>query len=159
MKVHDYVFISLGSYRYDLSTKDERKENFENSLSIVRNEKNRSSVERIVRRLFPQIDGLYTNTTYSNRESSWFSNLNICSPDKFGRYFTLLPGYDESELTELQIQTVLKSFSNLEMLEKVFDDFLEEGKFRLLLDQLQNYTSDEHYIKITDLKNLSIGSI
>ncbi|WP_232306359.1 hypothetical protein [Leptospira interrogans] len=45
------------------------------------------------------------------------------------------------------------------MLEKVFDDFLEEGKFRLLLDQLQNYTSDEHYIKITDLKNLSIGSI
>lgn len=43
------------------------------------------------------------------------------------------------------------------MLEKVFDDFLEEGKFRLLLDQLQNYTSDEHYIKITDLKNLSIA--
>ncbi|WP_236722651.1 P-loop NTPase fold protein, partial [Leptospira interrogans] len=157
MKVHDYVFISLGSYRYDLSTKDERKENFENSLSIVQNEKNRSSVERIVRRLFPQIDGLYTNTTYSNRESSWFSNLNICSPDRFGRYFTLLPGYDESELTELQIQTVLKSFSNLEMLEKVFDDFLEERKFRLLLDQLQNYTSDEHYIKITDLKNLSIA--
>lgn len=104
MKVHDYVFISLGSYRYDLSTKDERKENFENSLLIVRNEKNRSGVERIVRRLCPQIDGLYTNTTYSNRESSWFSNLNICSPDRFGRYFTLLPGDDESELTECKFK-------------------------------------------------------
>ncbi|TGM04711.1 NTPase KAP [Leptospira yasudae] len=157
IKAHDYIFISLGQYKYNLSSKDERKENFEQSLLVIKNEKNRSSIEKIVRRLFPQIDGLYTNTSYSNNKSSWFSNLHICSPERFGRYFTLLPGKEEDEITELQIQTVLRNFSDLEMLEKVFNDLLEEGKFRVLLDQLQYYTYDERYIKITDLKNLSIA--
>ncbi|UZN08167.1 KAP family NTPase [Leptospira santarosai] len=155
MKKNGNIFTSLIESKYDTISTDNRKVNFERSLLLIKDKKNRSNIEGLIRRLFPLIDAIYTNTTYSDYQPFWFSDLHICSPDRFDRYFTLLPGNEEDELSELQIQNILSNLSNHERLTECFDDLIETGKFKTALEQLQNYTSNEIYVDIKNLKVLA----
>ncbi|KAA1266899.1 P-loop NTPase fold protein [Leptospira interrogans] len=157
MKKNGNIFTSLIESKYYETTTDDRKVNFERSLLLIKDKKNRSNIEVLIRRLFPLIDAIYTNTTFSNYRSFWFSDLRICSPDRFDRYFTLLPGNEEDELSELQIQNILSNLSNPGKLKECFDDLIEAGKFKTALEQLQNYTSNEIYFDIRNLKSIAMA--
>lgn len=155
MKTNEHIFTLLGQIKSYVNPKIDRKESFQRSLLIIKSENNRLCIEGLIRKLFPQIDGFYTHTTYSNYKSSWFADLHICSPQRYGRYFTLLPGAEDDELSEVQIQSILSNVSNYEKLMKSFGALIDIGKFRLALEQLNNYTSDERYFNINNFKALA----
>lgn len=103
-------------------------------------------IKDLLRRLFPQVDGVF-QYGYSSHGSDWLPTWNrtlrICSPKFFDAYFTLIPGGDESELSQFEVDLILNSVANQTDFEKILREFLEKGKIRKVLERLEDYTSDK----------------
>lgn len=114
-------------------------------------------IKELLRRLFPQIDGVF-QYGYSSHGSDWLSTWNrtlrICSPKFFDAYFTLIPGGDESELSQFEVDLILNSATNQTNFEKALLGFLEKGKIKKVLERLEDYTGDK--TKISDEAILSV---
>jgi len=111
----------------------------------------REDIKDLLKRLFPQVDGVF-QYGYSSHGSDWLPTWNrtlrICSPKFFDAYFTLIPGGDESELSQFEVDLVLSSVANQANFEKALREFLEKGKIRKVLERLEDYTGDK--TKISD---------
>jgi hypothetical protein len=129
--------------------KDKRKEEIESGFALV-SELFRDSLNELVLHLFPQVDsvcGKYGGSHYGHEtESVWNKELRVCSPNNFDSYFTLIPGGDESELSNYETSIILKSMESVEGFENKLRDYLREGKLRKVLDKIQNFTDDKDKI-------------
>ncbi len=110
------------------------------------------STQELLRRLFPQVDGVF-QYGYSSHGSDWFpmwnKQLRICAPKHFATYFTLIPGGDETELSQFEVDSILNVVSDQLALEKIFKEFLEKGKIQKVLERMEDYTGDESKIPKT----------
>lgn len=117
----------------------------------------REDIKDLLRRLFPQVDGVF-QYGYSSHGSDWLPTWNrtlrICSPKFFDAYFTLIPGGDESELSQFEVDLILNSVADQSNFEKALREFLEKGKVRKVLERLEDYTGDKS--KIPDESILSV---
>ncbi len=123
---------------------DARKNAVEKGLELVP-EVYRDSVKNLLRRIFPQIDGviLHGYSSYGSEwRSSWNKKLKVCSPDFYDTYFTLIPGGDEAELSQFEINALLSVIDNQPDLERNLRELLEKGKMMKVLSRLQDYTGD-----------------
>lgn len=105
----------------------------------------RENMEKLLSRLFPQIEGVF-RYGYSSHGSEWIATWNrylrVCSPQFFDAYFTLVPGGDEAELSQFEVDSILAAVSNQAEFEKIIRELLAKGKIRKVLDRIQNYTKD-----------------
>jgi predicted KAP-like P-loop ATPase len=117
----------------------------------------RKDIEEISARLFPQVSGVF-QYGYSSYGSDWFpkwnKNLRICSPQYFDAYFTFIPGGDESELSQYEIDLILSAINDQSDFEKILREFSEKGKIRKVLERLEDYTDDPS--KMPESANLNV---
>jgi predicted KAP-like P-loop ATPase len=101
----------------------------------------RESLKGIIRELFPQVDGLYRNTNYGpDWQGEWRKNLQVASPDIFGRYFQLSTpiGTVSEEGMKVLMSTLTEVKSFIDNLKKVD----EEGKLRNALTRVMDYLTE-----------------
>ena len=107
--------------------------------------------------MFPQVDGIfqYGYPTYGHDwQSSWSNNLRVCATNNFDGYFTLIPGGDEDELSQFEIEEILDKTNSAENLEKILREYIEKKKIRKVLQRIQDFTSDQSRIPQDDAKNV-----
>ncbi|MBI4283140.1 MAG: hypothetical protein HY663_01565 [Chloroflexi bacterium] len=98
----------------------------------------RGSLRGIIKELFPQVDGLYRNTNYGpDWQVEWRKNLQVASPDIFGRYFQL--STPVGTMSEGAMKILMSTLTQV----KAFTDNLrkinQEGKLRNTLTRAMDY--------------------
>ena len=155
MRIRADLFTSTDRDHSD-SQSNTRKQEIEDGLNYVPASL-REDVKGLLKRLFPQVDGVY-QYGYSSHGSDWLPtwnrHLRICSPKFFDAYFTLIPGGDESELSQFEVDLTLNSVADQANFENALREFLEKGKVRKVLERLEDYTGDKS--KIPDEAILSV---
>lgn len=125
-------------------TNNPRQEELQTAIDNLPTEIRGSAVE-LIRRLFPQIDGVY-QYGYSSHghewQPKWSRELKVCASNKFDAYFTFIPGGDEEELSQFEIESILKSMSNIDNFENKLKEFIEKKKVRKVLERIQDFTED-----------------
>ncbi len=105
----------------------------------------------LIRVLFPQI---YGNT---GDQSEWGSNLRVCDMSHFDCYFTLIPGRGEQKISRYEMEYLLSATGSAETFEAVLRKYMERNNIRTMLQEMQNYTSDEGYIPRLDVRNVVLA--
>ncbi len=150
MRTRSELFTSTDRERDRRSQSNARKQEIEAAINAVP-EHLREDIADLLRRLFPQVDGVF-QYGYSSHGSDWLPtwnrHLRICSPKLFDTYFTLIPGGDESELSQFEVDQILSSITDQVELEKLLREFMNKGKIRKVLERLEDYTGDK--TKISD---------
>ncbi|GAH52774.1 unnamed protein product, partial [marine sediment metagenome] len=155
MKSHNSLFTST---ERDTSSQDNnpRKTEIDEALGKIPIE-TRDSVLELIKRLFPQIDGVY-QYGYSSHghewQLIWSKDLRVCATDNFDSYFTLIPGGVEEELSQYEIVNVLGRTNNVEEFEKILREYLENKKIRKVLQKMHVYTDDENLIPKANAENI-----
>lgn len=112
------------------------------------------NIRGLISMLFPQVGKMLNvdrnlfDTFFTPQENATL--LKVCSPDFYDAYFTLMPGGDESELSQFEIDNFLNTLNDKSALEvevKV-KNLITVNKLSQLLQRLENYTSDSQ--KITE---------
>ena len=133
-----------------------RKEEIENALNKLSN-KTKESVLKLIKRLFPQIDSLfqYGYSSYGHEwQSTWSNDLRVCATKNFDSYFTLIPGGDEDELSQFEIENILNKSNSEEGFEKIIREYINKGKIRKVLQRIQDFTEDKNRISQENAKNV-----
>src|SRR3990167_4888183 len=144
--------------RNDRSSSDNnpRKDEIEKALNELPNE-TKESVLELLKRLFPQIEGIfqYGYSTHGHEwQSIWSNNLRVCATNNFDSYFTLIPGGDEEELSQFEIEEILSKTNSAEDFEKVIREYIEKKKIRKVLQRIQDFTGDQNRISQDNAKNV-----
>lgn len=107
--------------------------------------------------MFPQVDGLfqYGYSTYGHEwQSTWSNSLRVCATNNFDSYFTLIPGGDEEELSQFEIEDILNKSNSEEEFEKILREYIDKRKFRKVLQRIQDFTGDQNRISQDNAKNV-----
>ena len=144
--------------RNDRSSRDNnpRKEEIEGALNALPNE-TKEFVLELLKRLFPQVDGIfqYGYSTHGHEwQSSWSNNLRVCATNNFDSYFTLIPGGNEDELSQFEIEEILNRTDSAENFEQILREYIEKKKIRKVLQRIQDFTSDQSRISQDNAKNV-----
>jgi predicted KAP-like P-loop ATPase len=144
--------------RNDRSSRDKnpRKDEIERALNELPNEA-KESVLNLIKRLFPQIEGVFQygySTHGHDWQSSWSNNLRVCATKNFDSYFTLIPGGDEEELSQFEIEEILNKTNSEEEFEKIVRAYIDKGKIRKILQRFQDFTDDQDRISQDNAKNV-----
>ncbi len=136
---------------YDRSDKkrEERKNEIKEQLDKL-NPNLKRNIEKLLYRLFPQLDGGYDHKW----QATWSKSLRVCAMKNFDSYFTLIPGGDEEELSQYEIETILSSMSNTEEFEKLLNEYIEKKKIKKVLERIQDYTNDSQRIPKNNIQNI-----
>lgn len=138
-----------------------RKEEIENALNELSCETTKESVLELIKRLFPQLDGIfqYGYSSYGHEwQSTWSSNLRVCATNNFDSYFTLIPGGDEEELSQFEIEDILNKSNSQKEFEKIIREYIDKGKIRKVLQRIQDVIGDQNRISQDNTKNV-IGAL
>ena len=117
----------------------------------------KESIRALITTLFPQVAGLfqYGYSTYGAEwQSSWSKKLRVCSTTNFDSYFTLIPGGDEEELSQYEIENILSKTNSKDEFEQILRDYIENNKIRKVLQKIQDYTADQIIIPQSNAKNV-----
>lgn len=159
MKGEKNLFTDTESNRlgesYD-TTRKRRKERMELGFNLIHGEEDKSLVKTLIFRLFPQIGGIcdrYGNTSYGHDwQSTWSADLRICATKNFDSYFTLIPGGDEEELSQYEIEEILSKANSEEDFEKILREYINRDKIRKVLQRIQDFTSNSERIPQDNVK-------
>lgn len=113
--------------------------------------------KELLSRLFPQLQGVFTQgySTYgSDRITDWNRSLKVCSPECFDAYFTLIPGGDEEEVSQFEMERIFSAASDCVKLEELLRGYIREEKIRKVLSRLENYTSDQNKLPKENYQNI-----
>jgi predicted KAP-like P-loop ATPase len=100
-----------------------------------------NAMRGIVKELFPQVKGFYTNTHYGYEwQQTWRKQLQVCSEDIFDKYFSL--SIPSSALSEKSLQDLLATVDNLPAFTENLQKFQAENKLRLVLDRLFDHLDE-----------------
>jgi len=120
-------------------------------------EDTKESIQNLIPTLFPQVAGLlqYGYSTHGSEwQSSWSRNLRVCATTNFDSYFTLIPGGDEEELSQYEIENILSKTNSADEFEKILREYIGKNKIRKVLQRIQDYTGDQSSIPLSNAKNI-----
>lgn len=112
------------------------------------------AIKGIIEVLFPQT---WTSSYWSEWQAIWSRKLFVCSERYYNAYFTFIPWWDESEISNNEINTIIGSFDALESSEELLDRYIQNGKIKKILSILQDYTWDESIIPKDKIKNVILA--
>lgn len=156
MRDKNALFTSTDRNDRNSGDNNPRKEEMEEALNKLPNG-TKELVLELLKRLFPQIDGIFQygySTHGHDWQSSWSNNLRVCASNNFDSYFTLIPGGDEDELSQFEIEEILSKTNSLVDFEKIVREYIEKKKIRKVLQRIQDFTNDQKRISQDDTKNV-----
>ena len=139
-----------------LKDNNPRKAEIEEALNKLP-EDMKESIQNLITILFPQVAGIfqYGYSTYrSDWQSSWSRNLRVCATTNFDSYFTLIPGGDEEELSQYEIENILNKTNSTDEFEDILREYIGKNKIRKVLQRIQDYTGDQNSIPQSNAKNV-----
>jgi predicted KAP-like P-loop ATPase len=111
-------------------------------------ERDQKAVERILVRLFPRFERLFSNIIYSSDFSStWRKNLRICSPEIFPVYFRF--NVSEDSITASEMQMLLNASQDSMAFEKELINYSSQTRrdgttrLRAILERFEDYTKED----------------
>lgn len=141
-------------FTYIKNREDNAKEKIEAALDKV-DKSYRSDLRSLLFVLFPQMSTIFGNMSYeAGFQSEWNKQLRVCATDYFDAYFTLIPGGDEEELSQYELDLILKQIKNPEQFENSLLEYIENKKIHRVLERLQDYTDDEDYFSVKYAENI-----
>jgi len=97
-----------------------------------------NTIREIIQQLFPQVNGLYSNTHYGHDwQQGWRQKLMVCSEDIFDKYFSL--SVPSTALSEKILKDFLMTIDDTRAFAENLKKFQSEDKLRLVLDRLLDY--------------------
>lgn len=133
-----------------------RKVEIEEALNGLPDE-TKKSIHALITALFPQVVGLlqYGYSTHGDEwQSSWSRNLRVCATTNFDSYYTLIPGGDEEELSQFEIEIILSKAHSVDEFEQILRKYIEKKKIRKVLQKIQDYIADQRLIPQANAKNI-----
>lgn len=155
----DTELISMSSYSYDVqeNTRKAKKKEIKEQLDKL-DPHVKNHIEEILYCLFPQVESFcneYSRKIYPHEwQSKWNKRLRVCATQHFDSYFTLIPGGDEEELSQYEIEQILSSMYNTDQFEKLLNDYVEQKKIKKVLERIQDYTNDSEKIPQNYFQNI-----
>lgn len=141
-------------FTYIENRENNAKEEIEAALDKV-DKSYRSDLRSLLFVLFPQMSSIFGNMGYTEKSQSiWNKQLRVCATDYFDAYFTLIPGGDEEELSQYELDLILKQIKNSEQFENSLLEYIRNKKIHRVLERLQDYTDDEDRISIKYAENI-----
>lgn len=113
----------------------------------------REPTNNLIETLFPQV---LTKHGYGS-QFSWGKNLRVCATSYFDSYFTLIPGGDEEEISQYEMENILSKTNSVDEFEAILRNYMDKNKIRKVLQKIQDYTSSEDYISQEDAKNVVLA--
>ncbi|MCC6643295.1 hypothetical protein IT411_00960, partial [Candidatus Peregrinibacteria bacterium] len=135
--------------------KKELEKAFEGCESLYRD-----STVGLVKRLFPQVDGIMEHGYSSHGpdwQPSWSKQLRVCATKNFDSYFTLIPGGDEAELSQFEIEEILESIKTENKFEELLRTYIGNKKIRKVLQRLQDYTDDDGKLPFSSAETIVLA--
>lgn len=131
------ILTQFSSESESSETKAEKSQCAGGIVSAARREQ-QTHVKEVLQQLFPQVERLFGGSSYDSQFGvEWKKQLRICSKDIFDRYFQLsLP---EGELTQQEIDTLMKASQNEEEFRKFLMHYRDSGTLIDVLYQLDDY--------------------
>lgn len=115
-------------------THDKKREKIDKILSVV-DEKIKPSIKGIILDLFPQVNGIYGNTSYGyDFVERWNKEKRICGNERFNMYFYLV--VPKGEISQKEIDEAVKLAGNLKKLEEYLRKLIKVKKVRKLFQRL-----------------------
>lgn len=136
-----------------------RKVEIEEALNRLPDD-TKESIQNLITTLFPQVAGLlqYGYSTHGHEwQSSWSRNSRVCATTHFDSYFTLIPGGDEEELSQYEIENILSKTNSAVEFEKILREYIGKNKIRKVLQRIQDYTDDKSFIPQPNAKNVVLA--
>lgn len=116
-------------------------------------------ITRLLKHLFPQLEGVIERGSSSYGYDwipNWTRNLRVCSPTHFDSYFVYLPKGSSDEISQYDLEMILKKKNNKSEFKTELIHFLNKGKIKDLLALLQNYTEDQTKIPCDCFPNIIV---
>ena len=148
------LFTNSEENKRDVS--ESRKKDIEDGLGKIE-EYLRADIKGLISSLFPQTAKLFSASKslyggyYSLEEAT--KALKVSSPHFFDAYFTLIPGGDETELNQFELDYFISVLNNKRELESQVKKYVENNKINKLLERLENYTRDFTHIPEDNISN------
>lgn len=135
------------------------KEELKEVLNKI-SEEMKKPIYELIKRLFPQLDGILEtgNSRYGHGwQSTWSADLKVCATNNFDSYFTLIPGGDEEELSQFEIEKILNATHSAEGFETILREYIEKNKLRKVLQRMQDFTREQTHISQGNVKNIILA--
>nr|WP_264753767.1 P-loop NTPase fold protein [Acinetobacter venetianus] len=118
--------------------KEKFKHQIERVISKVPTERS-NQFENVIIELFPTIEWIVKNTYYPYEEyNKWFTELRICHPKHFEKYFRL--SLTENEFSASDFEEFLELCSDRKMLEEKILDLNSTGILKEFISQFESYS-------------------
>lgn len=146
------------SYRMiDESKKKElAKKRFQKFIDIIPEEK-AEIVKKMIFHLFPDLANACNERSYSSRSSyysNWRKSLNVCSPIHFDTYFSMIPGGDEEEISQFEIDNFINNIDNISITEESLNKYHTKDKLKNFIERFWDFVDDENRIENVFIQNL-----
>lgn len=90
--------------------------------------------------LFPQLNGVYTNSSYgSDWRREWREEKRICTGKFFDTYFIF--GIPTGEVSQVELDQIISLSSYPERLQEAFDSYIRDNRIRRLINGLRDRTN------------------
>ncbi len=159
MRSKSSLFTSTDRNDRDSTDNNPKKDEIKKALDELPSKMSESVLE-LLKRLFPQVDGIfqYGYSTHGHEwQSSWSNNLRVCATNNFDSYFTIIPGGDEEELSQFEIEEILDKTNSAKDFEKIIREYIEKKKIRKVLQRIQDFTDSQDRISQDKAKNVVVA--
>lgn len=96
----------------------------------------------LLKRLFPKLEAIYTNTTYGYQSLDlWRKDARICSPENFDTYFML--SIPDDEVSKKKLELILSYASNQDIFSEALLELNNQNKITRFLERLEDYTAKD----------------
>ncbi|MEA3293619.1 MAG: P-loop NTPase fold protein, partial [Euryarchaeota archaeon] len=148
MKSRNSLFTSMDIAKGKKDS-EARKAKIEEPLNKLP-EDTKKSIQDLITTLFPQFLTAHEN----GWQSTWSQNLRVCATSNFDSYFTLIPGGDEVEISQYEIENILNKTNSVDEFEGILREYIAKKKIRKVLQKIQDYTDDQSFIPQSNAKKV-----
>ena len=110
--------------------------------------------------LFPSLHSIYGNMYFDNQWlANWRKQKRICHEDNFNSYFLL--GTPKGTVSHVEVSEILAQSTDSNTIMQIFTQYLQENRFRKLLERISDSVDDLNQDQITGLSKalFAIGNI
>lgn len=160
IKMRKHLFANVNELEMELGNlKKTRAADIDQGFELIP-KNHKQSTKNLIFKMFPQLDNLFEDRLGSTifNYAEWRRELRICSTEYFDAYFTLIPGGNDGELTQYEIDSTIAATVDSTKLESIFNEFIQDKRINNLLERLQDYTENKQAISSSDrIKNLIVA--